>query len=286
MHCRCGGAQAAVGHPLTVYGKGGQTRGYLDIRDTVRCIQVRTGPPHHLLAALAAQNRAGRVRPPTREEVSSLRPASLRWWPAARKLPLTSPCVACRTATAPGAQIAIDNPAKQGEMRVFNQFTEMWSVNQLAELVTKEGNKVGLNVQVCASHLTPQSLPPPPTHATSHASLASRCGRLQATSALLFPRSRIAWCSLCDVVGARRAQTQSVPNPRVEAEEHYYNAKNTKLQDLGLKPHLLKEAVVDSLLEFAIAYKDRVRLELIKPAVDWRKAGTKVNTMAAAVAKQ
>jgi len=30
--------QAAVGHPLTVYGKGGQTRGFLDIRDTVRCI--------------------------------------------------------------------------------------------------------------------------------------------------------------------------------------------------------------------------------------------------------
>ena len=34
--------QAAVGHPLTVYGKGGQTRGFLDIRDTVRCIQVGT----------------------------------------------------------------------------------------------------------------------------------------------------------------------------------------------------------------------------------------------------
>lgn len=33
--------QAAVGHPLTVYGKGGQTRGYLDIRDTVKCIQVQ-----------------------------------------------------------------------------------------------------------------------------------------------------------------------------------------------------------------------------------------------------
>jgi hypothetical protein len=31
--------QAAVGHPLTVYGKGGQTRGFLDIRDTV-------SPPH------------------------------------------------------------------------------------------------------------------------------------------------------------------------------------------------------------------------------------------------
>lgn len=75
--------QAAVGHPLTVYGKGGQTRGFLDIRDTVRCIQL-----------------------------------------------------------------AIDNPAKKGEMRVFNQITEMWSVNQLAELVTTEGKKLGLDVQV------------------------------------------------------------------------------------------------------------------------------------------
>ena len=32
--------QAAVGEPLTVYGKGGQTRGFLDIRDTVRCIEL------------------------------------------------------------------------------------------------------------------------------------------------------------------------------------------------------------------------------------------------------
>ena len=32
--------QAAAGHPLTVYGKGGQTRGFLDIRDTVRCIEI------------------------------------------------------------------------------------------------------------------------------------------------------------------------------------------------------------------------------------------------------
>ncbi len=34
--------QAAVGHPLTVYGKGGQTRGFLDIRDTVR-LTVKQG---------------------------------------------------------------------------------------------------------------------------------------------------------------------------------------------------------------------------------------------------
>ena len=32
--------EAAVGQPLTVYGKGGQTRGYIDIRDTVRCIEL------------------------------------------------------------------------------------------------------------------------------------------------------------------------------------------------------------------------------------------------------
>jgi UDP-sulfoquinovose synthase len=80
--------QAAVGHPLTVYGKGGQTRGFLDIRDTVRCIQL-----------------------------------------------------------------AIDNPAQKGEMRVFNQITEMWSVNQLADLVKKEGAKIGLDVEVLFSGL-------------------------------------------------------------------------------------------------------------------------------------
>lgn len=91
--------QAAVGHPLTVYGKGGQTRGFLDIRDTVRCIQL-----------------------------------------------------------------AIDNPAAKGEMRVFNQITEMWSVNQLADLVSKEGAKLGLDVQVRPSaHATPPWVSTAPT---------------------------------------------------------------------------------------------------------------------------
>jgi hypothetical protein len=48
-----------------------------------------------------------------------------------------------------------------------------------------------------------------------------------------------------------------VPNPRVEAEEHYYNAKCSKLQDLGLQPHLLQDSMIDSLLDFVIQYKDR-----------------------------
>eukprot|EP00873_Tetraselmis_striata_P011480 jgi/Tetstr1/431744/TSEL_002233.t1 len=153
--------QAAVGHPLTVYGKGGQTRGFLDIRDTVRCIQL-----------------------------------------------------------------AIDQPANKGDMRVFNQFTEMWSVNDIAGLVTKAGSKLGLDVEVV-----------------------------------------------------------NVPNPRVEAEEHYYNAKCSKLQDMGLEPHLLGENMTETLLEFAVEYKDRCNLDLIKPAVDWRKSGLKTATMNAAVAK-
>jgi UDP-sulfoquinovose synthase len=37
--------QAVIGHPLTVYGEGGQTRGIIDIRDTVRCIQLACENP-------------------------------------------------------------------------------------------------------------------------------------------------------------------------------------------------------------------------------------------------
>lgn len=68
----------------------------------------------------------------------------------------------------------------------------------------------------------------------------------------------------------------------MEAEEHYYNAKHSKLQDLGLKPHLMEDSMMDSLLNFAIEYKDRVRMELIQPAVNWRQKGVSDNTMVAA----
>jgi UDP-sulfoquinovose synthase len=141
-------AQAAIGHPLTVYGKGGQTRGFLDIRDTVRCIELA--------------------------------------------------CV---------------NPPSRGEFRVFNQFTEQFSVLQLAKLVEVAGKKLGLRVAI--NHL---------------------------------------------------------PDPRVEAEEHYYNAKHTKLTDLGLKPHLLSESLLDSLVNIALEYRDRIDSSLLLPRVDWRKS--------------
>lgn len=75
--------QAAVGFPLTVYGKGGQTRGFLDIRDTVRCVEL-----------------------------------------------------------------AIANPADAGQFRVFNQFTELFSVGDLAVMVQNAGTVMGLDIAV------------------------------------------------------------------------------------------------------------------------------------------
>ena len=139
--------QAAIAHPLTVYGKGGQTRGFLDIRDTVRCVEL-----------------------------------------------------------------AIAKPANPGEFRVFNQFTEQFSIGDLALMVKKAGVAMGWNVEI--NHLD---------------------------------------------------------NPRVELEEHYFKAKNTKLIDLGLKPHYLSDSLLDSLLNFATLYKDRVDHKQILPKVKWNK---------------
>ena len=75
--------QAAAGIPLTVYGKGSQCRGFLNLRDTLRCVEL-----------------------------------------------------------------AIVNPAKRGEYRVFNQFTETFSILQLAELVAAQARKLGLTPEI------------------------------------------------------------------------------------------------------------------------------------------
>jgi UDP-sulfoquinovose synthase len=139
-------AQAASGHPLTVYGKGGQTRGFLDIRDTVKCIEI-----------------------------------------------------ACL------------NPAARGECRVFNQFTEQFSVLDLAGLVRSAANELGLTVEV-----------------------------------------------------------EHLPDPRVESEQHYYNAKHSKLIDLGLEPHYLSDALLDSLVNIAIRYRDCIDPAMFLPRVNWR----------------
>ncbi|MBD2542498.1 UDP-sulfoquinovose synthase [Planktothricoides raciborskii] len=148
--------QAAVGHPLTVYGSGGQTRAFLDIRDTVRCIELALGNP--------------------------------------------------------AERGVFSHPAAPGEFRVFNQFTEMFSVKDLAMKVKQAGVSLGLDVEV-----------------------------------------------------------HNIDNPRVEKEEHYFKAKNTNLLDLGLKPHYLSDSLIDSLLKFAIKYKDRVDQKHILPKVSWRR---------------
>jgi len=140
--------QAVIGMPLTVYGKGGQTRGFLDIRDTVRCIEI-----------------------------------------------------ACL------------NPAARGEFRVFNQFTEQFCVLDLARMVKEAGRKLGFEVRL--NHL---------------------------------------------------------PDPRVEAEEHYYNARHTKLVELGLKPHFLSHSLLDSLMNIAMRYRERIDISKIMPQVNWREA--------------
>lgn len=75
--------QAVAGYPLTVYGRGGQTRGYLNIMDTMQCVEL-----------------------------------------------------------------SLKNPAQPGELRIFNQVTETFTVNQLAEMVKNAGDRVGYNVKI------------------------------------------------------------------------------------------------------------------------------------------
>ncbi|MCD4677356.1 MAG: NAD-dependent epimerase/dehydratase family protein [Desulfobacula sp.] len=75
--------QAVIGYPLTVYGKGGQTRGYLNIKDTLNCVKL-----------------------------------------------------------------SLENPAKKGELQIFNQLTETFSVNELAGKIFNAGQKIGLDVTI------------------------------------------------------------------------------------------------------------------------------------------
>jgi UDP-sulfoquinovose synthase len=75
----------------------------------------------------------------------------------------------------------------------------------------------------------------------------------------------------------------SVPNPRVELEDHYYNAVHTKLLDLGLQPHLLDDAEVERMIRLTVAHQDRIDRRLIMPTVNWRKAENVVEPTAETV---
>ena len=69
-----------------------------------------------------------------------------------------------------------------------------------------------------------------------------------------------------------KVEIDYLPDPRVEAEQHYYNAKHSKLIDLGLAPHFLSDSLLDSLIDIAVRYRDRIDTALFLPRVNWRQA--------------
>ena len=139
------GVQAVVDEPITPYGRGGQTRGYLNIRDTMACVEL-----------------------------------------------------------------AIGNPSERGELRVYNQFTEQFTVNELAQKVRDAARELGIEATVVQA-----------------------------------------------------------PNPRVEAEQHYYNAKHTRLLELGLRPNLLGPELIRSMISTISRYAERVDRSKLLIGVRW-----------------
>ena len=61
----------------------------------------------------------------------------------------------------------------------------------------------------------------------------------------------------------------TVHNPRVEAEAHYYHVASTALPALGLRPHLLSTALIQSLLRLARRHAGRVDRSALQPAIRW-----------------
>lgn len=139
--------QAVADVPLTVYGKGGQVRGYLNLKDTLQCVDL-----------------------------------------------------------------AINNPAGERELKIYNQFTETFSVNILAEKIQEAGALLDIDVKV-----------------------------------------------------------KSIPNPRREPEEHYYNPAHTGLMELGLKPNLLSAQVLADMMKVVIEHKQNIDSTKIFPRVKWNK---------------
>ena len=65
-------------------------------------------------------------------------------------------------------------------------------------------------------------------------------------------------------------QIDFIENPRVEAEEHYYNPKNDTLLALGLQPRLLSDELVETMLKRIADSVDRIDRATILPQVQWR----------------
>ena len=83
------------------------------------------------------------------------------------------------------------------------------------------------------------------------------------------------WCSAAGQKAGAQRRDRALPRPARGGREHYYNAKHSKLVDLGLKPHLLSDSLLDSLMNIALRYRDRVDTSAFLPQVDWRVASNR-----------
>jgi UDP-sulfoquinovose synthase len=73
--------------------------------------------------------------------------------------------------------------------------------------------------------------------------------------------------------GARlglKVEVKSLPNPRKEMEDHYYNPVRTGLIELGLKPHHLDDATLDKLVQLVMRYRNSIVPERIFRGVKWK----------------
>ena len=138
--------QAAVNKPLTIYGNGSQTRTYLNILDTLQCVEL-----------------------------------------------------------------TVDNPPSEGEFKIYNQFTEKFSINDLAEKVKFAGQQLDIKVEI-----------------------------------------------------------EQIENPRIEKENHYYNPKNDKLINLGLKPHLLDTEFIINTINKILKVRSQINIDVINPRIKWK----------------
>ena len=62
-----------------------------------------------------------------------------------------------------------------------------------------------------------------------------------------------------------------IPNPRVEMEEHYYNAKHSALKDLGLTPKLLDSESLENMYKMVYGARRRINKDVIMPTVRWKQ---------------
>lgn len=142
-------AQAIIGHKLTPYGEGGQTRGFIALRDAMQCITL-----------------------------------------------------------------ILENPPEEAEYRTFHQFDECYTVMDLAKRVVNVAQKFDLDPEI--------------------------------------------W---------------NIPNPRVEAETHYYNPDCNNLRNLGFKPTFTLEEELNVTFKRLLPLKEYMsrKRDTVMPTVNWRE---------------